>query len=96
MTWIHRPTWPDSGKKDRSILKDGKPVGRVTYIPHGPQGGNWSWGGLWCGRNNRGVTGEFGEALEAVRSEYLNTLNSNPDEIRHMEERSARVQSRAS
>ena len=82
MSWVHRPTWEDSGDLDRQVWRDGRNIGRVMYISHGLREGQWKWCGQWRGHDNQGRAASFELALEAIREAFLNVEAHDPDRLR--------------
>lgn len=65
----HRPTGLPGGDPgaDRTVMMEGRAIGRVTLIDAGQQGGQWSWSCLWIG-GGRGVTATLDAALGEIKA----------------------------
>jgi len=71
MSFTHRPTRlpgadPDA---DRTVLLDGRPIGRVFQVESGhPDAGRWSWSCLWVGSDTRGIADTLEQGLGEIKS----------------------------
>ena len=84
----HRATGLPGGdpEGDRTVLCDGRPVGRVVRIDDGPQAGTWDWSGLWVGNDTRGNVPTLEQGLQEIKSRVtaaaLDALPPDPPEYR--------------
>lgn len=69
-TFTHRATGLPGGEPetDRSVLHNGRVIGRVVQIEGGTNAGQWNWSCLWVGDDTRGRVATLDEALDAIKS----------------------------